>query len=183
MQTIPHGGEDPPVGSVSVASADQDETQLLTSLREMIAGGGQPLDLILDRIALPYSGLKSFNDLAIPFACVATDLVTNGEHVFRSGPLDLALRSTMSLPGIFSPVRDEGHIYVDGGLLNNIPFSVAKEMGADIVLGIHLETASLKPDASLSSFQVLGQSIAAVIAANEREAMKDADLVVTDPLE
>ena len=144
---------------------------------------GQQVDLILDRIALPYSGLKSFNDLPIPFACVATDLVTNSEHVFRSGPLNLALRSTMSLPGIFSPIRDEGHIYVDGGLLNNIPVTVAKEMGADITLGIHLEVAPLKPDATLSSFQVLGESIAAVIAANEREAMKDADLVVTVPLE
>ena len=67
---------------------------------------GQQVDLVLDRIALPYSGLKSFNDLPIPLACVATDLVTNSEHVFRSGPLNLALRATMSLPGIFSPVRD-----------------------------------------------------------------------------
>src|SRR6516162_9882713 len=75
---------------------------------------GQQVDLILDRISLPYSEMKSFDDLPIPFACVATDLVTNSEHVFRSGPLGLALRSTMSLPGIFSPVYDGGHIYVDG---------------------------------------------------------------------
>src|SRR5262249_30996503 len=85
--------------------------------------------------------------------------------------------------GIFSPVRYEGHIYVDGGLLNNFPVSVAKEMGADIILGIHLEVAHLTPDASLSSFAVLGESIAAVIAANERKAMTDADLVVTVPLQ
>ena len=143
---------------------------------------GQQVDLILDRIALPYAQLKSFDDLPIPFACVATDLVTRSEHAFRSGRLDLALRSTMSLPGIFSPVVHEGHIYVDGGLLNNFPVSVAKEMGADIVLGIHLEVAPLKRNASLSSFQVLGESINAVIAANEREAMKGADLVVSVPL-
>lgn len=144
---------------------------------------GQQVDLILDRIALPYSEIKSFDELPIPFACVATDLVTRSEHVFRSGPLALALRSTMSLPGIFSPVHYEEHIYVDGGLLNNIPVNVAKEMGADIVLGVHLEIASLKPDASLNSFQVLGESIAAVIAANEREAMSDADIVVNVPLQ
>lgn len=64
---------------------------------------GQQVDLILDRISLPYAELKTFDDLPIPFACVAADLVTRSEHVFRSGPLDLALRSTMSLPGIFSP--------------------------------------------------------------------------------
>src|SRR5271165_2031422 len=71
---------------------------------------GQQVSLILDRVSLPYSELKSFNDLPIPFACVATDLVSGKPHVFRSGPLSLALRSTMSLPGIFTPVRDGNHI-------------------------------------------------------------------------
>jgi NTE family protein len=144
---------------------------------------GQQVDLILDRIALPYAKLKSFSDLPIPFACVATDLVSRSEHVFQSGPLDVALRSTMSLPGIFSPVRHEGHIYVDGGLLNNFPVGVAKMMGADFVLGIHLETERLRPETSLSSFGVLNESIAVVIAANEREAMKSVDFVVTVPLQ
>jgi len=140
---------------------------------------GQEVSLILDRIALPYSGLRSFDDLPIPFACVATDLVTNSEHIFHSGPLDLALRSTMSLPGIFTPIRSGGHIYVDGGLLNNFPVSVAKAMGAEYVLGVHLETAPLNPESSLSSFAVLGRSIDTVIAANERHAMEEADMVVT----
>lgn len=144
---------------------------------------GQQVDLILDRIALPYSNMKSFNDLPIPFACVATDLVEQEQHVFRSGPLELALRSTMSLPGIFMPVSYEGHIYVDGGLLNNIPISVAKSMGADIILGIHLQTAPLKPDATLSSFGVLGESISVMIAVNEKAAMKGADLLVSVPLQ
>ncbi|MGC2545221.1 MAG: patatin-like phospholipase family protein, partial [Silvibacterium sp.] len=144
---------------------------------------GQQVSLILDRIALPYSELKSFNDLPIPFACVATDLVSGKPHVFRSGPLALALRSTMSLPGIFTPVRTGDHIYADGGLLNNIPIDVAKEMGADIVIGIHLETAPLSPTATLSSFAVLGQSISVMIAANELRSMEQADLLVTVPLQ
>lgn len=144
---------------------------------------GQQVVLILDRIALPYSQIRSFDDLPIPFACVAVDLATRSEHVFRSGPLNLALRSTMSLPGIFSPVRDGEHIYVDGGLLNNFPVNVAREMGADAVIGVHLETAPLNPEAAVSSFTVLNESISAVIAANERKAMQDADLVVTVPLQ
>jgi NTE family protein len=144
---------------------------------------GQQVSLILDRIALPYSELKSFNDLPIPFACVATDLVSGKPHVFRSGPLSLALRSTMSLPGIFTPVRSGDHIYADGGLLNNIPIDVAKDMGADIVIGIHLETAPISPTASLSSFAVLGQSISVMIAANELRSMEQADLLVTVPLQ
>jgi NTE family protein len=144
---------------------------------------GQEVSLILDRISLPYSQIKSFDELPIPFACVATDLVAANEHVFRSGPLDLALRSTMSLPGIFTPVRSDGHIYVDGGLMNNIPVSVAKDMGADVVLGIHLLEAPLSPNAQLSSFAVLGASITAVIDANERRAMAQADVLVDVPVQ
>src|SRR3984957_6768451 len=144
---------------------------------------GQEVDLILDRVALPYSELSSFNDLPIPFACVATDLVSKKPHVFRDGPLSLAMRSTMSLPGIFSPVRSGDHLYVDGGLLNNIPIDVAKEMGADVVLGIHLETESLSPTATLASFGVLGQSISVMIAANELRSMEQADILVTVPLQ
>ncbi|HZD30450.1 MAG TPA: patatin-like phospholipase family protein, partial [Candidatus Angelobacter sp.] len=144
---------------------------------------GQQVDLILDHIALPYSEIQSFNELPIPFACVATDLVTNSKHVFRSGPLDLALRSTMSLPGIFSPVRVEGHVYVDGGLMDNIPLDVAKEMGADFLLGIHLETAPLNPNEPMSSFAVLGQSISAMVAANENRSKPLADLLVIVPLQ
>ena len=138
--------------------------------------------MILDELALPYYDLKSFDDLPIPFACVATDLVDQKEHVFRGGSLALALRSTMSLPGIFTPVHHDGHIYVDGGLLNNFPTNVVRGMGADLVIGVHLQTSSLKADASLSSFSVLDQSISVVIADNERRAMRDADIVITVPL-
>lgn len=134
---------------------------------------GQGVQLVLDKIALPYSEIKSFNDLPIPFACVATDLVTAEAHVFRSGPLNLALRSTMSLPGFFSPVRSGDHIYVDGGLMDNIPIDVGKEMGADIILAVHLQEAKLDPNATLSSFAILGQSISVMIDANEKRSMAD----------
>ena len=144
---------------------------------------GQQVDLILDRIALPYAEISNFNQLPIPFACVATDLLAKREHVFRDGPLELALRSTMSLPGIFSPVRVEGHIYVDGGLLNNIPINVAKDMGAQYVLGIHLQTAALNPNEQLSSFAVLGEAISVMIAANEDRSKPHADLLVIVPLQ
>jgi NTE family protein len=144
---------------------------------------GQEVDLILDRVALPYSELASFNDLPIPFACVATDLVSGKPHVFHDGPLALAMRATMSLPGIFSPVRSGDHLYADGGLLNNIPIDVAKEMGADVILGIHLETEPLSPKATLPSYGVLGQSISVMIAANELRSMEQADILVTVPLQ
>ena len=144
---------------------------------------GQQVSLILDQVALPYSGIQSFNDLPIPFACVATNLITGKPQVFRSGSLSLALRSTMSLPGIFTPVRTKDAIYADGGLLENIPVDVAKQMGAGLTLGIHLEEAPLEPDASLSSFAVLGRSISVMISANELRSMEAVDLLVSVPLQ
>ena len=127
---------------------------------------GQEVNLVLDSVALPYSEIASFNDLPIPFACVSTDLISGKPHVFRDGSLALAMRSTMSLPGIFTPVRSGKHLYADGFLLDNLPIDVGKEMGADIVLGVHLETAPMDPNADLSSFGVLGQSISVMSEVN-----------------
>ncbi|HMK23429.1 MAG TPA: patatin-like phospholipase family protein, partial [Terriglobales bacterium] len=90
---------------------------------------GHQVGLILDRVALPYSDLKSFDDLPRPFRCVATDLVSSKAAVFNQGSLSEALRSTMSLSAIFSPVRRDRQIYVDGGLLDNLPVDVARAMG------------------------------------------------------
>ncbi len=139
--------------------------------------------LVLDEVALPYSEIPSFNDLPIPFACVASDLVSGKPRVFRDGPFALAMRSTMSLPGIFTPVRSGKHLYVDGFLLDNLPIDVAKEMGAEVTLGIHLETAPLDPNTNLSSFGVLGQSISVMSAVNVLRSMEQADILVTVPLQ
>jgi NTE family protein len=144
---------------------------------------GQEVNLVLDSVALPYSEIASFNDLPIPFACVSTDLVSGKPHVFRDGSLALAMRSTMSLPGIFTPVRSGKHLYADGFLLDNLPIDVGKEMGADVTLGIHLETAPMDPNTNLSSFGVLGQSISVMSAVNERRSMEQADILVTVPLQ
>ena len=144
---------------------------------------GQQVSLVLDKIALPYSEIKSFDDLPTPFACVATDLITERPKVFRSGSLSLALRSTMSLPGIFTPVRTKDAIYADGGLLNNIPVNVAKEMGADLTVAIHLSEAPMRPDANLSTFSVLGQSLSVMISANELQNMENADILVSVPVQ
>jgi NTE family protein len=143
---------------------------------------GNSVGLVLDKIALPYSQVTDFNELPTPFACVATELVSGKQHVFRGGSLAAALRSTMSIPGVFSPVRDKEHIFVDGGLLDNLPVDVAKDMGADLIIAIHLETQKTKPDDPLGTFGVLGKSISVVIAANELRSMENADVLVSVPL-
>jgi len=144
---------------------------------------GQQVSFILDRATLPYSQIKSFNDLPTPFACVATDLTTGKQHVFHDGSMALALRATMSLPGIFTPVRIGNNIYADGGLLNNLPVDVAQNMGAQLTIAVYLRTASFNAQQPLSSFSVLGQSLSVMIAANELKSMQMADVLVTVPLE
>jgi NTE family protein len=144
---------------------------------------GHQVGLILDRIALPYSEMSSFDELPIPFACLATDLVSGRKHVFRRGSLARALRATMSLPGIFTPVRTGDSVLVDGGLLENLPVDVAKDMGADLVIAVHLQARPLAAKEPLSSFGVLGRSISVVVAANELRSMEKADILISVPLE
>ena len=144
---------------------------------------GQEVSFILDRVTLAYSEVKSFNDLPTPFACVATELNTGREHVFHDGSLSLALRATMSLPGIFTPVRSGNNLYADGGLLNNLPVDVAKNMGAQLTIAVYLQADSFNAQQPLNTFSVLGQSLSVMIAANELKSMQMADVLVTVPLQ
>ncbi|MGB8005850.1 MAG: patatin-like phospholipase family protein [Terriglobales bacterium] len=144
---------------------------------------GQQVGLILDRVGLPYSEMKSFDDLPIPFRCVATDLVSEKPYVFDHGSLAEAMRSSMSIPAFFSPVRDGSHLFVDGGLLDNLPVDIAQQMGADIVIAVHLKTAPLNPNTALSSVGVLEHSASVSIAVNELRSMEKADILLTADLQ
>ncbi len=140
---------------------------------------GHPISLMIDQQTLPYHGLKSFNDLPTPFRCVATDLVTGKPRVFHDGPLEEALRATMSIPGLFTPVRDNEKLYVDGGLVNNLPSDVVRDMGADIVIAVHLETAPVTAKDLKSIFDVLGQTARIITAESEVRGLAQADAVVS----
>ena len=99
---------------------------ILLGLRKglVLPGGlnaGQQISLLIDRETLAYSNVQSFDDLPIPFRCVATDLVTGKQAVFKDGSLSQAMRATMAIPGLFSPIRESEHVYVDGGLVGNLP--------------------------------------------------------------
>ena len=83
-------------------------------------------------------GIANIEDLDIPFAAVAVDMVTGEEVDFRQGPLMEAIRASISLPGIFSPVHRDNQILVDGGLANPLPVSVVRDMGADIVIAVDI---------------------------------------------
>ena len=79
---------------------------------------------------------ERIENLAVPFRAVATDILTGREHVFASGEVVTAVRASIAIPGMFTPVRRGGMILVDGGLVNPVPVSVARDMGADYVVAV-----------------------------------------------
>ena len=143
---------------------------------------GHQIGLIIDRVTLPYDEMPSFDGLPTPFRCVATDLVSRKSHVFQDGSLAVALRSTMSIPGVFSPVHDGKAVYVDGGLLDNLPTDVVRQMGAEIVIAVHLEPAPVDSKDIQSVFSVLNHSVRVVLEENELRSLAQADAVVSVPL-
>jgi NTE family protein len=143
---------------------------------------GHQIGLIIDRVTLPYDEVPSFDALPTPFRCVATDLVSGKSHVFQDGSLAVALRATMSIPGAFSPVHDGKAVYVDGGLLNNLPTDVVRQMGAEIVVAVHLEPAPADAKDIQSVFSVLNHSVRVVLEENELRSLAQADAVVSVPL-
>ena len=93
---------------------------------------------LLSGLSVGYQDSISFSKLPIPFFCVATEMVSLKSKNWGSGQLKTAMRSTMSIPGLFSPVRAEGLILTDGGSRNNFPTDIARAVGADIIIGVDL---------------------------------------------
>lgn len=100
---------------------------------------GRNVSNLLNDLMVGYTDSIDFGTLPIPFACVSYDLASGQEYVFHQGKLPLAVRSSMSIPGFFSPVKYKGKMLVDGGVFNNYPADVAKAMGADIIIGIDVQ--------------------------------------------
>mgnify|MGYP000943412927 CR=1 FL=1 len=95
----------------------------------------QTLREFLSKLTYPVYNVSDFDKLSIPYRAMATDIVNGKEVIMDKGTLALAMRASMSIPSVFRPVPYEGTLLVDGGVLNNFPTDVAKNMGADIIIG------------------------------------------------
>ncbi len=144
---------------------------------------GHKIGLLFDRLTLPYSGIASFDELPIPFRCVATDMVEAKPVILKDGSLSEALRATMSLPGIFTPVERDGRVLADGGMMNNIPTDIVKQMGADLVIAVDAGTPLGDRKALASLLGVLQQSIGVMTIENDRRNLRLADIVLSPELE
>ena len=140
---------------------------------------GQGVGLLLDRIAFPNSEIKSFDDLPIPFRCVATDMESGDAVVLHDGPLAQAVRASMAIPGVFTPVELNGRVLADGGMVQNIPVETVRDMDADAVIAVELRL----PPGDVSQLQsltgVLSRAVDVMITQNERRSLLLADAKVS----
>ena len=108
-----------------------------------VMSGGR-IEQLIDSMASA-KGCAEFESLKIPFRCVTADIREGKEVILSKGVLCKALRASMSIPGIFKPVDYNGRLLVDGGMLNNLPVDVCRQMGADIVIAVDLQQNEQKP--------------------------------------
>ena len=138
-------------------------TGMTLGKRDQGAGGlirGKNLAELFQKLFVGYTDSLDFtSDLKIPFACVATNIMDNSEVVFHSGRLPQAIRASMSIPAAFSPVRLGDMVLVDGGLKNNYPVDVAREMGAEVVIGVTLNGKPKTAEDITGTMKIVGQII------------------------
>ena len=130
--------------------------------RDNNAGGiikGKNLEVLLQKLCVGYTDSMDFNRLPIPFACVATDIVDNSEVDFTSGHLPQAMRASMAIPAVFSPVRIGKKVLCDGGLCNNYPADLARKLGADIVIGVTVQDSLRQSEGLNSTMNILMQIV------------------------
>ncbi len=126
------------------------------------AGGiiqGRNLEKLFMRLTAGYTDSMDFSNLPIPFACVATNIIDNTEYDFHSGVLAKAMRTSMAIPAVFSPVRMGDMVLVDGGLRNNYPADIARDMGADYIIGATVQGTPLTAKDITNTASVLGQIV------------------------
>jgi NTE family protein len=135
-----------------------------------IAGGN--LELYLHEITRRADAVPNFGALPTPFRAVATDMVAGTKVVFDSGPLYLALRASMSVPGLFVPVEIDGRVYGDGGLVDNLPVDIVKDMGADVVIAVNIGTPLMSREQLSSIIGLTAQSLNILTQQNVRASIQ-----------
>lgn len=124
---------------------------------------GQKLQLILREQLLHVAGIEDFDDLPTPFRAVASDIESGELHVMSGGDLALAVRASMSAPGIFAPVVVDGRTLVDGGLVGNVPVEVIRQMDVDIVIAVDVEFPLYPPEQLQSALAITEQMLTILI--------------------
>ena len=104
---------------------------------------GVYVNLLMSKLMLPASDVHDFNKLSVPYFCIATDVEHACQYEMTSGNLARSVRASMSIPFFFKPVAMDDKLLIDGGMVNNFPVRNMKERGADIIIGVDLEDATI----------------------------------------
>lgn len=146
----------------------------------------QELNLFLEKETGVVNHINDLSELAIPFAAVATNLVTGRPVELQKGiNLSTAMRASMSVPGVFAPVTIGDKMMVDGGLVDNLPVDLARRMGADVVIAVNVGTPLLKREELSSVVMVMGQMVNILTEQNVTRSiasLKDTDILITPDL-
>lgn len=129
--------------------------------------------------------VTDFDQLAIPYRAVATDLLSGEMVVLGSGSLPLAMRASMALPGIFSPVELDDRVLSDGGMLRNVPIDVGRELCADIVIAVWMTSPPTAAEDLTTALSVFDRSYSLMIGANMRvqiDSLTDSDVGIQVPM-
>ena len=127
---------------------------------------GQRLGLILRELTLHVAEVDDFDNLPIPFRAVASDIVSGEAVVMGEGDLAVAIRASMSAPGVFAPVRIDDKILVDGGLVGNVPVEAMRAMGVDIIIAVDVEFPLYEAD-ELNSAIIISEQMLTILIRKE----------------
>jgi len=136
---------------------------------------GQKVQLFLADLVKNADGLTHYDQLPIPFRAVATNLENGQLKVFDHGPMAEALRASMSVPGLFAPLERADGIYVDGGLVRNLPVDIVRRMGVDVVIAVNLGSSYLKREQLGTILGITGQMIAILTEQNVERSLTELD--------
>ena len=121
---------------------------------------GQRAYMELSKILGHYEYINDFKDLYIPFYCNASDLISGKDILLSTGSLITAVKSSTSIPSVFSPVEYKEYLLVDGGVTNNVPSNIAKDLGADIIFTVKVSSSKPSKERLKSSVvDILGESV------------------------
>ena len=144
---------------------------------------GQNVSALLSRLTWPVYDVDNFDNFQRPFRCVATDIETGDAVVFKSGYLPEAIRASMAIPSVFTPVEHNGKLLIDGGLTRNLPVQEALDMGANFIIAVDVGNPLYPKEQLYSLAKILTQAINFRIVASTKEQEKLCNILIRPAIE
>ncbi len=145
-----------------------------------LTAGQKLMNLLVSRtLAASFEADLDFNRLKVPFRAICTDIENGDAVILDHGLLHDAIRASTAIPLVFQPVEIQGHLLVDGGLVNNLPVEVVRGMGTDVVIAVDPSAKLEKKERLVSLVEIMSQSISLQVRKESERQAALADLVIT----